>query len=52
MASKLTSLGFALLDGQKNSSRFPSKNTMVRPTPGSGYNSIARRFGRLEVIHT
>ncbi|GJN19986.1 hypothetical protein PR202_gb07307 [Eleusine coracana subsp. coracana] len=52
MASKLTSLGFALLDGQKDSSRSPSKNTMDRPTPESGYNSTARRFGWLEVILT
>ncbi|GJN27760.1 hypothetical protein PR202_gb15808 [Eleusine coracana subsp. coracana] len=36
MASKLTSLGFALLDGQKGSSWFPSKNTMDKPIPESG----------------
>ncbi|GJN18554.1 hypothetical protein PR202_gb05726 [Eleusine coracana subsp. coracana] len=52
MALKLTSLGFALLNGQTDSSRFPSKNTMDKPTPESGHNSIARQFGRLEVIPT
>ncbi|GJN18525.1 hypothetical protein PR202_gb05695 [Eleusine coracana subsp. coracana] len=50
MASRLTSLDFALLDGQKDSSWFPSKNMMDKPIPESGYNSIARRSDRLEVI--
>ncbi|GJN39984.1 hypothetical protein PR202_gb29141 [Eleusine coracana subsp. coracana] len=52
MTSRLTSLGFALLDGQKDSSRFPSKNMMDKPIPESGYISIARRSGGLEVIPT
>ncbi|GJN13309.1 hypothetical protein PR202_gb00001 [Eleusine coracana subsp. coracana] len=52
MASRLTSLSFALLDGRKDSSRFPLKNMMDKPTPESGYNSIARRSGQLEVIPT
>ncbi|GJN18723.1 hypothetical protein PR202_gb05916 [Eleusine coracana subsp. coracana] len=52
MASRLMSLGFVLLDGRKDSSRFPSKNMMDKPIPKSGYNSIARRSGRLEVIPT
>ncbi|GJN35130.1 hypothetical protein PR202_gb23874 [Eleusine coracana subsp. coracana] len=52
MASRLSSLGFALLDGRKDSSRFPSKNMMDNPIPESGYNSIARRSSRLEVIPT
>ncbi|GJN28142.1 hypothetical protein PR202_gb16228 [Eleusine coracana subsp. coracana] len=52
MASRLTSLGFALLDGRKDSSRFPSKNMMDKPIPKSGYNSIVRRSSQLEVIPT
>ncbi|GJN28160.1 hypothetical protein PR202_gb16250 [Eleusine coracana subsp. coracana] len=48
MASRLMSLGFALLNGRKDSSQFLLKNMMDKPIPESGYNSIARQFSRLE----